>query len=88
MEWLDANGDGQLTASDPAFAAIKLWIDVNQDGQMQADEGQSLAAQHISSINFRTGVITYAEGHSDALTAPRSRLTPTDEAHRNQGSQP
>ena len=69
VEWLDVNGDGQLTASDPAFAAIKLWIDVNQDGQMQAGEEQSLAAQHISSINFRTGEITYADGHSDALTA-------------------
>ncbi|MCX8517949.1 MAG: hypothetical protein ORN29_07800, partial [Rhodoferax sp.] len=69
VEWLDANGDGQLTASDPAFAAIKLWIDVNQDGQMQTGEGQSLAAQHISSINFRTGEITYTDGHSDALTA-------------------
>ena len=69
VEWLDANGDGQLTAQDPAFAAIKLWIDVNQDGQMQAGEGQSLESQHISSINFKTGEVTYDDGHSDALTA-------------------
>jgi hypothetical protein len=69
VEWLDANGDGTLDKSDPAFAAIKLWIDANQDGQMQAGEGKSLAALHISSINFRTGEITYADGHRDALTA-------------------
>jgi hypothetical protein len=69
VEWLDANGDGQLTAQDPAYAAIKLWIDVNQDGQMQAGEGQSLESQHISSINFKTGEVTYDDGHSDALTA-------------------
>ncbi|MEO8120220.1 MAG: hypothetical protein ABI606_13005, partial [Rhodoferax sp.] len=32
VEWFDANGDGVLDASDPAFAAIRLWVDVNQDG--------------------------------------------------------
>ena len=69
IEWLDANGDGTIDKSDPAFAAIKLWVDANQDGQMQARESQSLDALHIKSIDFKTGQVTYADGHTDALTA-------------------
>jgi hypothetical protein len=34
MDWLDANGDGKLDASDPAFAAIKIWTDLNHDGKV------------------------------------------------------
>ncbi|WP_310611706.1 cadherin-like domain-containing protein [Limnohabitans sp.] len=69
VQWLDANGDGVLDKSDPAFAAIKLWVDVNQDGSQQAGEAASLNSQHISSINFKTGEVTYDDGHTDALTA-------------------
>ncbi len=69
IEWLDANGDGTIDKSDPAFAAIKLWVDVNQDGVQSGNEVSSLASQHISSINFKTGEVTYADGHTDALTA-------------------
>jgi len=69
VQWLDANGDGLLDKSDPAFAAIKLWVDVNQDGSQQAGEAASLSSQHISSINFKTGQVTYEDGHTDALTA-------------------
>ena len=69
IEWLDANGDGTIDKNDPAFAAIKLWVDANQDGQMQARESQSLDALHIKSIDFKTGQVTYADGHTDALTA-------------------
>ncbi|WP_158269474.1 cadherin-like domain-containing protein [Limnohabitans sp. JirII-29] len=69
IEWLDANGDGTIDKSDPAFAAIKLWVDVNQDGVQSGNEVSSLASQHISSINFKTGQVTYADGHTDALTA-------------------
>ncbi len=69
IEWLDANGDGTIDMSDPAFAAIRLWVDVNQDGVQAANEASSLAGQHISSINFKTGQVTYADGHTDALTA-------------------
>jgi hypothetical protein len=47
MAWLDANGDGKLDASDPAFAAIKVWVDVNNDGQVNAGEMQAPPAdQH------------------------------------------
>lgn len=33
LTWLDANHDGRLDASDPAFKAIRLWSDINGDGQ-------------------------------------------------------
>jgi hypothetical protein len=69
VAWLDADGDGQVTAHDPAFAAIKLWIDINQDGVQQSNEASGLSSQHISSINFKTGEVTYEDGHTDALTA-------------------
>jgi len=35
---LDANGDGILDASDPAFAELKLWRDTDQDGVTGAGE--------------------------------------------------
>ncbi|MEO8119476.1 MAG: cadherin-like domain-containing protein, partial [Rhodoferax sp.] len=60
-QWLDANSDGVLNASDPAFAAIKLWV-------MQAGEGQALAAQ-VQSININTGEVTYSDGSSAAIAA-------------------
>ena len=69
VQWLDANGDGVIDKNDPAFAAIKLWVDANQDVKMQTGEGQSLNALHITSINFKTGEVTYADGSTDALTA-------------------
>lgn len=69
VQWLDANGDGVLDKHDPAFAAIRLWVDVNQDGVQAGNEASSLAAMHINSINFKTGEVTYEDGHTDALTA-------------------
>ncbi|MDZ7919884.1 MAG: hypothetical protein U5O12_07760 [Rhodoferax sp.] len=69
VEWLDANGDGVLNASDPAFAAIRLWVDVNQDARLDAGEQADLASLQISSIDFTTGEVVYADGHRDALSA-------------------
>jgi hypothetical protein len=69
VAWIDANGDGQLTAQDPAFAAIRLWVDINQDGVQVGNEASSLSVMYISSINFKTGLVTYEDGHTDALTA-------------------
>ncbi|HCX81881.1 MAG TPA: hypothetical protein DHV01_09795 [Rhodoferax sp.] len=69
VEWLDANGDGVLDKSDPAFAAIKLWVDLNQDARLDAGEQADLASLQITSINFQRGEVTYADGHSDALSS-------------------
>jgi PIN domain nuclease of toxin-antitoxin system len=69
MGWLDANGDGRLTAQDPAFAALKLWIDVNQDGQSQNGEVQSVSQAGITAMDFSTNPpsIERADGSQQAL---------------------
>lgn len=69
VEWLDANGDNGLDAHDPVFAAIKLWVDLNHDVRLDAVEQVDLASLEITSINFTIGAVTYADSHSDALSA-------------------
>ncbi len=49
---LDANGDGILDASDPAFAELKLWRDTSQDGQTGEGELISLSDAGIVSLNL------------------------------------
>jgi Ca2+-binding RTX toxin-like protein len=80
---LDANGDGILDASDPAFAELKLWRDTSQDGQTGAGELISLADAGIVSLNLantlknqrlangntlaREGSFTRADGTTSAM---------------------
>jgi hypothetical protein len=70
MAWLDANGDGKLTAQDPAFAALKLWVDVNSDGKSANGELQTLSQAGITAIDFSTNPpsIERADGSQQALT--------------------
>ena len=49
---LDANGDGVIDASDPAFHELKLWRDTSQDGQTGAGELITLADAGIVSLNL------------------------------------
>jgi hypothetical protein len=49
---LDANGDGVIDASDPAFTELKLWRDVSQDGRTGEGELISLAEAGIVSLNL------------------------------------
>jgi hypothetical protein len=42
---LDANGDGVIDASDPAFAELKLWRDTSQDGKTGRDQGCQAAVR-------------------------------------------
>jgi hypothetical protein len=49
---LDANGDGVIDASDPAFAELKLWRDTSQDGQTGSGELISLQDAGIVSLNL------------------------------------
>lgn len=80
---LDANGDGIIDASDPAFAELKLWRDVSQDGVSQVDEFITLAEAGIVSLNLantlknqhfangntlsREGSFTRADGTQDGM---------------------
>lgn len=49
---LDANGDGVIDASDPAFAELKLWRDASQEGVSQGGEFITLAEAGIVSLNL------------------------------------
>jgi VCBS repeat-containing protein len=80
---LDANGDGVIDATDPAFAELKLWRDISQDGVSQGGELVSLADAGIVSLNLahtlknqrlangnqltREGTFTRADGTTSAM---------------------
>lgn len=80
---LDANGDGIIDASDPAFAELKLWRDASQDGVSQGGEFITLAEAGIISLNLantlknqnltngnqlsREGSFTRADGSTSAM---------------------
>jgi hypothetical protein len=51
LRLLDADNDGQITAEDPSFAALRLWVDANHDGISQPAELRTLVSQGVSSIN-------------------------------------
>lgn len=58
----DTNGNGQVEATDSAFASLALWRDLNQDGISQAHELTSLTGHGIASIGID------ANGSAQALT--------------------
>ncbi|WP_157381302.1 hypothetical protein [Tepidiphilus margaritifer] len=80
---LDANGDGILDASDPAFAELKLWRDTDQDGVTGSGElislldagivildlAHTLKNQRLSNGNTlsREGRFTRADGSTSAM---------------------
>ena len=80
---LDANGDGVIDATDPAFAELKLWRDISQDGVSQGGELVSLADAGIVSLNLahtlknqnlangntlaREGTFTRADGSTSVM---------------------
>ena len=80
---LNANGDGVIDATDPAFAELKLWRDISQDGVSQGGELVSLADAGIVSLNLahslknqrlangntlaREGTFTRADGSTSAM---------------------
>lgn len=80
---LDANGDGVIDATDPAFAELKLWRDISQDGVSQGGELITLADAGIVSLNLahslknqrlangntlaREGTFTRADGSTSAM---------------------
>ena len=47
---LDANGDGKVDASDPAFASLRVWRDANGDGLSEPEELRTLPAAGVQSV--------------------------------------
>lgn len=70
LNWLDANNDRQLNASDPAFGALRLWMDANSDGHSNG-ETQTLNQAGITAIDFGSNppTVIRADGSRTTLTA-------------------
>jgi trimeric autotransporter adhesin len=58
LAWLDADGDGRLTAADPAFVELRVWRDLNADAKADAGEVTRLADWRISALDLATGRAT------------------------------
>ncbi len=65
---LDANGDGVIDASDPAFTELKLWRDVSQDGRTGDGELISLADAGIVSLNLANTLKNQRLANGNQLT--------------------
>ena len=74
---LDANGDGVIDASDPAFAELKLWRDADQNGATGAGELISLADAGILSLNLANTLKNQNLANGNQLTREGS-FTRTD----------
>jgi hypothetical protein len=48
---LDANHDGRIDASDPAWQQLLLWLDTNHDGSSTAEEIVSIPSSGVSAIS-------------------------------------
>jgi hypothetical protein len=61
---LDANGDGVVSAADPAFDRLRVWVDANSDGVSQPDELKTLKSLGIVSLSYTaTGGVTRQNGN-------------------------
>lgn len=71
---LDANGDGWITAQDPAFAELRLWSDNDQDRRSSRDELQSLSSQRVEGIELSHRVVPRCSPGGCELERARIRL--------------
>jgi hypothetical protein len=58
LAWLDADGDGRLTPTDPAFAELQVWRDLNANAKADAGEVSRLGDWRISALDIATGRAT------------------------------
>jgi Ca2+-binding RTX toxin-like protein len=64
---LDANSDGKVDASDPAFASLRIWRDADRDGVSVPEELQTLAAFGIRSISTAYSESSVTDPQGNAL---------------------
>lgn len=58
LAWVDADGDGRLTAADPVWNELRLWQDRNGDGVQDIDESLTLTSQGITALEYALGRYT------------------------------
>ena len=69
MRWIDADGDGRITAADPAYAQLQVWQDANGNGQVDTGEAKSLASLGITSLDYTLGSYE-ANGQVREMSSP------------------
>jgi Ca2+-binding RTX toxin-like protein len=74
---LDANSDGKVDGSDPAFASLRVWRDADRDGASVPEELQTLSALGIRSISTSYSESSLTDPHGNALRQVSS-FTRTD----------
>ncbi len=65
---LDLNADGQVNASDSAFASLRVWRDANSNGIADSGELHTLQALGVTALNtaHTTGTTNLADGNQIA----------------------
>jgi hypothetical protein len=69
LAWVDADGDGRLTAADPVWDALKVWRDLNGNGAGDAGEVWALDGLNISELDYTHGRYTM-NGQTRQLASP------------------
>jgi hypothetical protein len=49
----DDSGDGEISASDAVFSALRIWVDANHNGRSEPQELATLQSHGIRSIDLR-----------------------------------
>ena len=63
---LDANGDGKIDASDPAFASLRVWRDADGDGVSTSAELRTLADVGVRSLSTSYGDSSMVDAQGNA----------------------
>lgn len=80
---LDADGDGRISASDPAWASLRLFTDRNADGTIGRDELMGLADARIDGLDARLEPI---KGDLSSRAAAVGSFTTADGSAREMSS--
>ena len=75
---LDSNGDGQITAADGVYGALRVWVDSNSDGISDAAELKTLAQLHIQQLQLK--VAAGGQNKDGNIVGMTSSYTTTDGA--------
>lgn len=73
---VDANRDGKVDGSDPAFANLRIWRDQDHDGASAPEELHTLASLDIRSLatTFTESTITDAQGNAHRQISTYTRV--------------
>ena len=73
---VDANRDGKVDTSDPAFASLRVWRDQDRDGLSAPAELHTLASLNIRSLStsFTESTVTDGQGNAHRQVGTYTRI--------------